>query len=326
MKRPIEVLKYELHISQTVENRMKSALIHMTPYEVSWFGIINKKSKLIYELEEINFPPQICKSTFVETDDEKYPTWFFNTYVKEKKQMQVRLHGHSHPTFAVFPSATDTQQFKGLMNEVNDYFIQFIVNNKLETYCVFHDKKNDSITPMKVVFTGQNDIALELDEVIKKTVYTPVVPVKTVVNNGSNYKNVYNNPSNSYRDLYERTLDQIEQELLITYLNHKDYTDVIDEFTRMHNRLQWRGFYKSEKEMTGEYSLLDRVIDDLIDLEFKYADDLLVIQINNSNENIEEPIINNIRAIREPEVAVFENEVNYEDFDFYIDMYDKEWN
>lgn len=142
--------------------------------EVSWFGIIVNQGNDVFKLVDIMFPPQICKPTFVETDDEKFPKWYFDTFIKGNTPSMVRLHGHTHPNFSVTPSGTDIKQFEGIMNEVDDYYIQFIINNSHNVFCNLHDKVTGEEIPMEVEFTFTKNLEEILKEVV--TIPPPVIP------------------------------------------------------------------------------------------------------------------------------------------------------
>ena len=142
--------------------------------EVSWFGIILNEGNDVFKLVDIMFPPQICKPTFVETDDEKFPKWYFDTFIKSNDPSKVRLHGHTHPNFSVTPSVTDVNQFKGIMQEVDDYYIQFIINNSHNVFCALHDKVTGEEIPMEVEFTFTKNLEEILKEVV--TIPPPIIP------------------------------------------------------------------------------------------------------------------------------------------------------
>lgn len=133
--------KKKLIVRQKAEIKIKIAMETMGDLEVNWFGKIKKKDNKFF-LEDIYLPPQENSPGFTTTDDEKYPSWFFETFIKRKIQNKIRLHGHTHPTFATFSSGTDTKQFKKLLSEVDDYFIQMILSNRDTPYIRLWTKKD----------------------------------------------------------------------------------------------------------------------------------------------------------------------------------------
>lgn len=165
--------EYVLLVSEKVELELKSALIHMVDKELFWFGEINKINKTTFELVNLFFPPQINRSAYVETDDKHFPKWQFDNLVKTGKVQNIRLHGHSHPTFQVFPSGTDTAEINKVLEEVDDYYIQMIINNKLQTYLKYHDKKTGEVIDMRIEFKTQKEVAEKLDKVVHIQTYTP---------------------------------------------------------------------------------------------------------------------------------------------------------
>jgi len=157
------------------ELKIRAAMDIMGNYEVSWFGVIvETREKDTFKLIDIMFPPQINRPTFVETDDERYPKWYFDTFIKNNNPKLVRLHGHTHPNFGVSPSGTDVQQFKQIMEEVSDFYIQFIINNSMDVYCMYHDKKEDKQFEMEVEFTFSKTLNNVLNNVVKKETYKPI--------------------------------------------------------------------------------------------------------------------------------------------------------
>lgn len=164
--------EYTLLVNEKIELELKSALIHMVDKELFWFGEINKINKNTFELVNLFFPPQINKSTYVETDDAHFPKWQFDNLVKTGKVQKIRLHGHSHPTFQVFPSGTDMADITKVLEEVDDYYIQMIINNRLQTYLKYYDKKTGEVIDMRIEFKVQTEIAEKLDKVIHIPTYT----------------------------------------------------------------------------------------------------------------------------------------------------------
>ncbi len=140
-------------------------------FESSWFGIIQKYGKN-YMLKNILIPPQENRPTFVTTKDDEYPQWFHEQITKKNLGKQIRLHGHTHPTFAVFPSGTDTQQFKELIDGVDDYFIQMILNNKMEYVCLLHLKGEKEPIKMELIF----EYGKKMDKLLKQVINKQYVP------------------------------------------------------------------------------------------------------------------------------------------------------
>lgn len=152
----------KLIINNKAQLKIELAMKKLDPDEVSWFGRIKETKAGDYLLTDIYFPPQENSAGFVTTDDERFPMWFFNTFIKKGIQNQVRLHGHTHPRFSAFSSGTDTQQFSKLIDEVDDYMIQLIINNRKEVYCKIWTKDGKQ-TDLEVIFDYTERINRVLD-------------------------------------------------------------------------------------------------------------------------------------------------------------------
>lgn len=220
--------EYTLLVDEKVELELKSALIHMGNKELFWFGEINKINKNTFELVNLFFPPQINRSAYVETDDEHFPKWQFDNLVKTGKVHKIRLHGHSHPTFQVFPSGTDTAEINKVLEEVDDYYIQMIINNKLETYLKYHDKKTGEVINMKIEFKIQMEIAEKLDKVTH-------IPPYMVTAGGYGYKKT------SKRTIYEPYILSDE----------KHYQDPFEDYLEDFNRRFYEdvAYYEPEPDI-----------------------------------------------------------------------------
>ncbi len=124
-----------LTINNKAELKIKLAMLKLGSREVTWLGKIKVSKNGNYILSDIFFPPQENDFAFVTTQDDKFPTWFFETFVKRGTHTTVRLHGHTHPYFMTNPSGTDQQQFKEFMSQVDDYMIQLILSNTKDPHC-----------------------------------------------------------------------------------------------------------------------------------------------------------------------------------------------
>jgi hypothetical protein len=154
----------KLYIKEKAELKIRLTMAYGGRFETSWFGII-KKFKNDFMLTNILVPPQENRPAFVTTKDDEFPKWFFDFVVKKGLSQHVRLHGHTHPTFAPTPSGTDVDQFKKLLEEVDDYFIQLILNNDLEFTCLLHVKGEKPI-PIPIIF----EYGKKMNKVLQKTI------------------------------------------------------------------------------------------------------------------------------------------------------------
>ena len=209
--------EYILLVNEKIELELKSALIHMENKELFWFGEINKINKNTFELVNLFFPPQINRSTYVETDDDHFPKWQFDNLVKTGKVQKIRLHDHSHPTFQVSPSGTDMAEINKVLEEVDDYYIQMIINNKLQTYLKYHDKKTGEVIDMKIEFKVQMEIAEKLDKVIHIPTYT--FPSYAITTGDYKYKKTSSPLIISPHETYTLPDEKYYQDTFEDYLN-----------------------------------------------------------------------------------------------------------
>lgn len=161
-----------LTIDIVPELQIKQALELMAGNEVSWYGVIEEEG-VNFRLTQIEFPPQENSPTFVTTNDEKLPAWQFEKFISKQLASKVRLHGHTHPSFAVTPSATDMTQFNKLMQEV-PYMIQFIINKQLQITCILYTSSTKMAEPLEVIWGSSvinedtKDTLYEMTDMFKK--------------------------------------------------------------------------------------------------------------------------------------------------------------
>lgn len=143
-----------LIVKPKAELKLRIAMAHAKNLEIMWFGELHLNRNNNYVLTDVFFPPQENYAAYVTTNDEKYPSWFFETFISKNKQARIRLHGHSHPTFATNPSSIDNKHTKMFLEECQDYFIQMILSNKYEPYCAIHFfEKGKKSQKVKIVWT-----------------------------------------------------------------------------------------------------------------------------------------------------------------------------
>lgn len=162
----------KLIIGSKAELKINLAMKALGTLEVSWFGKIKETSKGDFILTDVYFPPQENSAGFVTTKDDEFPKWFFESFVKKDIQNQIRLHGHTHPYFAAQPSGTDIEQFNKLVNEVDNYMIQLIMNNRNEQFCEIW-YKDGTTKPLKVIFDYSERINKVLEKVCHRKIMTP---------------------------------------------------------------------------------------------------------------------------------------------------------
>ena len=128
----------------------------------------------------------------------KLPAWQFEKFISKQLASKVRLHGHTHPSFAVTPSATDMTQFNVLMQEV-PYMIQFIINKQLQITCILYTSETKIAEPLEVIWgstvlnENTKDTLYEMTNMFKKKNigdylgYKEPTKAATVGNTGYNY-------------------------------------------------------------------------------------------------------------------------------------------
>lgn len=114
--------------------------------EFMFIGVVDKLKNNVYHITDIKLIPQTANSgAFCETDDDAYPGWLHETFPNVKDKMKVRLNGHSHVNMAVEPSGIDNQNIERMMQYVDDFFIQLIINRRQEIKINLWDKESGLI-------------------------------------------------------------------------------------------------------------------------------------------------------------------------------------
>ena len=105
--------------------------------EIMLFGIVDKKDN-IYTIVNFVIPPQTDNSgAFVTTDDDKYSKWLME--MPREERQKLRLHYHTHPKMATTPSSTDVTTINDKVDNIEDYYIRMIGNEKQEYHIDFFD-------------------------------------------------------------------------------------------------------------------------------------------------------------------------------------------
>ena len=120
----------------------------------------------------------------------------------------------------MFPSGTDMAEIKKVLEEVDDYYIQMIINNRLETYLKYHDKKTGEVIDMKIEFKIQKEIAEKLDKVTHIPTFT---------------RSYYGITAGGYG--YTKTSDRTiyEPSIILDGTYYQDsFEDYLEDFNRRH--------------------------------------------------------------------------------------------
>lgn len=128
---------------KTMKNFMATA--HSKTKEFMFMGQVTRENMDFIVEQFYLLPNDDCSSAFCSSDDEKYPEWFNSTFKTLEEKKKVRIHAHSHVNMGTSPSGTDNDQINKLINQVGDYFIQFIINHKNENTCNIYDKEKGYI-------------------------------------------------------------------------------------------------------------------------------------------------------------------------------------
>lgn len=117
---------------------------HAKTKEFMFLGLVSKEENNYIVSDFMLVPQHKCSQAYCESDDDRYPEWLAKTIdIKDRKL--IRLHGHHHVNMATKPSGTDDHQIEELCKNVSDYYIQLIINNKLENTVNIWDKKQHLI-------------------------------------------------------------------------------------------------------------------------------------------------------------------------------------
>ncbi len=108
--------------------------------EIMLFGVVDVKDN-IYTIKDFVIPPQTDNSgAFVTTDDEKYAEWLHK--MKREDRHKLRVHYHTHPNMQTTPSGTDQKTIMDKVENINDFYIRIIGNEKQEYHIDFYDVTN----------------------------------------------------------------------------------------------------------------------------------------------------------------------------------------
>lgn len=136
---------------------------HASTKEFQFMGTVKKENN-DYIIEDILLVPnEKCSATYCETDDAKYPEWLNKTFPEAKDRKKLRLHGHSHVNMQTNPSGTDEQQIMKLIDMVDDYFIQLIINHKQENTVNIYNKEQNLIYTNVIQYLLIGNIMLNLN-------------------------------------------------------------------------------------------------------------------------------------------------------------------
>lgn len=117
-------------------------LVDRHPYEVGWYGLIDKIAPKEYRVEDIVVYPQVVTSTTVKEDEE---VWDDSATPDEIRRRH--FHGHSHVNMNVSPSETDLAHRSNLTQLLgpNDFYLFFITNARCEISAELYDLADNAV-------------------------------------------------------------------------------------------------------------------------------------------------------------------------------------
>lgn len=160
-----------------------------------------------YYITELFIPPQTSNyGAYCETDD-SYGVWLIKNFTPEQRK-KIRFQAHSHVNMDPNPSSVDDINFKEKWEQVDDFFISFIINKTGKFTLRLVDKKKgleySGLTYKYEETAYQIAINKELEE---KLITKPVINTTLIENTkfptypSENYPTIYDE-FESYGDKY----------------------------------------------------------------------------------------------------------------------------
>ena len=147
-------------------------LVKIHDKEVAWHGVVERKPKNQYLVQDILIYPQTVTGVTVDADTEAYPQWLIENRDLINK---MRLQGHSHVNMGVTPSSTDEQYYAELSAQVSDFYIFIILNKSGTSYTRIYDFESGieyESVPIKIL----SKVRLEVEKEVKKYVKNKTYP------------------------------------------------------------------------------------------------------------------------------------------------------
>lgn len=109
--------------------------------EVAWHCLIEQHPNNVYIIADILIFPQEVTAATADGIDGEYEMWLAT--LPDEQFEHNRGHGHSHVNMGVTPSCVDESYYRGLMTQVEDFYITFITNKAGLVHLRFYDKINN---------------------------------------------------------------------------------------------------------------------------------------------------------------------------------------
>lgn len=113
---------------------------HAKTTEFMFSVLVEKKVLNTVIVEDVFLMPNIkCSAAYCESDPDRYSEFMHQQYTFEQRH-RVRVHAHSHVNMGTSPSGTDNQLFDEKFNDVDDYYVQLIINHNAQDTVNIRDK------------------------------------------------------------------------------------------------------------------------------------------------------------------------------------------
>jgi len=147
----------EIRYSKTFKCKEAKAVLWLTPLaynktvallnafsdEVAWHGLVVRKAKNEFVIEDVFVYPQEVTGSTVNTDQAGYTKWLYE--FDDESFNKIRMQGHSHVNMGVAPSGVDSGHREKILDQLDaDMFYIFMIWNKaLKTHTLIYDMANN---------------------------------------------------------------------------------------------------------------------------------------------------------------------------------------
>lgn len=168
--------KVELVFENDAMKKM-DALIEECADEIGWYATVEREGDKRFIIKDIFLVPQVVTGVTVTTDDEEYTKW--SQELDDDTFNSMRFYGHSHVNMGCYPSATDTNHYSNMIQNVRDFYIFGIFNKRGAHWLNIYDIENNVLYEDKDIIykyyvdkysTWAKD---QIKKYVTKQVYTP---------------------------------------------------------------------------------------------------------------------------------------------------------
>ena len=209
-------LKEEDKVEVLFENeayKKMNALVENCDKEIGWYGTVERTSEKQFLIKDIIMFPQMVTQVTVQEDESVDNDW--RDLLPDEMFNSMRFYGHSHVRMSCSPSVTDSNFYKNMIQNINDFYVFGIFNKNATNNYWFN------------IYDITNNILYEKDDIIYKYLITPAdmwaeAQIKEFVKEEKPYvPSTYNNygkkddkKGNNDWDYYSRWNEE--------YLNYQD--------------------------------------------------------------------------------------------------------